>query len=64
MHAPDTECMQGRGMRNVLGLVVLELYVQAVLDSDLHLNRVVAVGRHTVRMYPEVFLLGQIRYSS
>lgn len=31
-----------------LGFVVLKLDMQAVLDSDLHLDRVVAVWRHTV----------------
>ena len=37
---------------HVLRLVVLELDMQAVLDTDFHLDRVVAVGWHPVRMYP------------
>ena len=45
-----------------LGLVVLELDVQAVLDADLHLDRVVAVGRHPIRVYPHILLLGDVCY--
>ena len=49
---------------NILGLVVLEFNVQAILNTDLHLDRVIAIWRHAVRMYPKVLLLDHFRHSS
>ena len=49
---------------NALGLVVLELDVQTVFNADLHLDGVVTVRRHTIRMYPEVLLLRDVCYPS
>ena len=48
----------------VLGLIVLELDVQAILNADFHFDRVVAVWRHAVGMYPNVPLLGHPSDSS
>ena len=49
---------------DALGLVVLELDVQTILNANLHLDGVVTVRRHTVRMYPEVLLLRHVCYPS
>ena len=49
---------------DALGLVVLELDVQTILDADLHLDGVVTVRRHTVRMYPKILLLRDVCYPS
>ena len=49
---------------DALGLVVLELDMQTILNADLHLYGVVAVRRHTIRMYPEVLLLRDVCYPS
>ena len=49
---------------DALGLIVLELDVQTVLNADLHLDGVVAIRWHTIRMYPEVLLLRHVRYPS
>lgn len=37
---------------DILGLVVLELDMQAILNADLHLDGIIAVGRHPVRVHP------------
>ena len=47
---------------NALRLVVLELYVQTVFNSDLHLDGIVALRRHAERVYPQVLLLHNICY--
>ena len=51
-------------LSNVLRLVVLEFNVQAILNTDLHLDRVIAIWRHAVRMYPKVLLLDHFRHPS
>ena len=38
--------------------------MQTVLDTNLHLDRVVAIGGHAVGMHPEVFLLGYVCYAT
>jgi len=43
-----------------LGLVVLELYVQAILDPDFHLDGIVAIRGHAVGVYPNFFLFDNI----
>lgn len=48
----------------VPGFVVFELDVKAVLDSDLHLNRVVAIWGHDIRVHPDVLLLDYISHST
>lgn len=47
-----------------LRLVVLELDVQAVLNSDLHLDRVVRVWWHAERVHPDVLLLDDVGHPS
>ena len=47
-----------------LRLVILEFDVQAVLDPDFHLDRVIAIWRHSERVHPYVGFLRDIRYSS
>ena len=56
-------CVHVRGL-DVLGLVVLELDMQAVLDTDLHLDGVVAIWGHSERVYPDIFLLRDVRYTT
>lgn len=50
-------------MLHALGLVVFELDMQAILDADFHLDRVVAIWRHTERVYPDVALFDDVCYS-
>lgn len=51
-----------RERRFVLRLVVLEFNVETVLDTDFHLNGVVAIRWHPERMYPNIFLLVHVRH--
>lgn len=44
----EREGQIGYGTRYALGFVVLELNVKTVLDTDLHLDGVIAVGWHAV----------------
>lgn len=44
--------LTGNGSRNALGLVVLELDVQTIFNADFHLDRIVAVWRHSKRVNP------------
>jgi hypothetical protein len=48
----------------VFGLVVLEFNVQAILDADFHLDRVVGIWRHAVRVNPEVLVFGHVCHST
>ena len=45
---------------NVLGLVVLEFDMETILDTDFHLDSVVRVWRHAIRVYPNIPLLDHI----
>lgn len=47
----------------VLGLGVLELDVQAVLDTDVHLDRAVSLRRQAVRVDPDVLLADDVRHA-
>lgn len=47
----------------ILGFVVFEFDVQTIFDANLHLDGVVAVGRHAERMYPDIPLLRYVRHS-
>jgi hypothetical protein len=45
-----------------LCLVVFELNMQAILDSDLHLDTHVGIRWHSIRMYPDFSLLDHLAY--
>lgn len=45
-----------------LGFVVLEFNVQTIFDAHFHFNRVIAIWRHAIRMYPDVLLLYDVCY--
>lgn len=49
---------------NALGLVVLKLDMQTVLNPNFHLDRIVRIRRHPVGMYPEVFLFDYVCHSA
>ncbi len=55
---------QGRRPNEILGLVVFEFNVQTVFNADLHLDGIVAVGRHTVRVHPDVAFLVHVGHST
>ena len=49
-------------MINALGLVIFELYMQTVLNPDFHLDAVVAIWGHTIRVYPYIAFLDDLAY--
>ena len=49
---------------DVLGFVVFEFDVQAIFDTDFHLDGIIAVGRHSIGVYPKVFLFHYFSNSS
>ena len=54
---------KGKGVTRqtpLLGFVVFEFDVQAILDANLHLDRVVAIWRHAERVHPDVLFLDYI----
>ncbi len=56
--APDNDVLEV-----VLALRVLKLNVQTVLDADVHLDGAVALGRHAVRVHPQVLLAHHVRHA-
>lgn len=48
----------------VLALAVLELYVQTVLDADVHLDTAVHLGRDAVAVDPDVLLADDIGHAA
>lgn len=48
----------------LLGLVVLELNVQTVLDTDFHLDRVIDIGWHSIRIDPYIPFIQNICQTS
>jgi len=49
---------------HTLGFIVFKLDMQTILNADFHLDRVIAIGGHTVRVDPEVFLFGYVCYAA
>lgn len=47
----------------VLGLGVLELDMQAILDADIHLDRAIGLGRHAIRVDPEILLADYVGHA-
>jgi hypothetical protein len=46
---------------NVLRLVILKLYMQAILDTDFHLNGIIDIRGHAIGVHPKLFILHDIR---
>ncbi len=49
---------------DVLGLVILKLDMQAILDTDFHLDGVVRVWWHAIRVHPDITFLDDVREPS
>lgn len=48
----------------VLGLGILKLNMQAVFDTDIHLDRAIVLGRHAIGIDPEILLAHDIGHPS
>lgn len=48
----------------VLALAVFELYVQTILDTNIHLDDAVGLGRHAVRVDPDILLAHDILHAA
>jgi hypothetical protein len=46
---------------HVLGLVILKFYMQAILDTDFHLDGIIDIRGHAIGVHPKFFILHDIR---
>lgn len=63
-HEQEIDFAHDHVLEVVPRLVVLKLDMQTVLDADLHLDRVVAVRGHHVRVHPDVLLFDHVSQST
>lgn len=59
-HEQEIDAAYNHVLEVVLGLRVFEFDMQAVFDSDIHLDRAVGLWRHAVRINPEILLADDV----
>lgn len=62
-HEQEINATNDNVLQMILGLGVLELYMQTILNSNIHLDRTIGLGRHSIRVDPEILLTDDISHS-
>lgn len=62
-HEQEIDAANNHILEMVLGFGVFEFDMQAVLDADVHLDRAVILGWHTVRVHPQVLFPNYVRHA-
>lgn len=62
-HEQEVDSANNHILEVVLGFGVFELNMQAVLNSNVHLDRAVGLWRHAIRVHPQVLLADDVGHA-
>lgn len=62
-HEQEVDPTNNHILEVVLGFGVLKLNMQAVLDSNVHLDRAVGLWRHAIGVHPQILLADDVGHA-